>query len=98
MKSPESLIDKAKKLLTRKNHDYTSGQGTRYENFERSAIIASWFKSDIDKSFANHVGNKIARLATLLDAKEPVNESIEDTFVDLVNYCALWGANRTENK
>lgn len=93
--TPEQLMEKGKKLLKSKADDYTSGDTTRYENFERQALIMSWFKAETDKAFVGLIAVKLARLGSLLDSREPNHESIEDTFIDLINYCALWGGHRT---
>jgi len=95
--TPEQLIDKGKELMQIKAHDYTSGETNRYENFLRQAELLSWFKNDNDKAYVAVIAIKLARLASLLDSKEPKNESIEDSFIDLINYCALWGGWRTGN-
>lgn len=93
--TPEDFLNEAKSILNKKAHDYTSGDTTRFENFERQALVSSWFKNDIDKVFACMVTVKLARLASCLDSKIPNNESIEDSFVDLINYCALWASWRS---
>lgn len=77
-----------------KRHDYTS-TSDNHENFKRSSIIASWFNNADDKPYVVLIGTKLARLSSLLDNKEPKNESIEDSFLDLINYCALWMERRT---
>lgn len=75
----------------RKANDYSSSGP--YENFERSASIAEWFKDPVDKSFVTLIGTKLARLATLLDKEgEPNNESIDDSYLDLTTYCGLWAS------
>lgn len=85
----KELLDKIQAIHDRKNADYA--EGGPYENFERSAMLMSWFKHDQDKAFVNLIGTKVARLATLLNtAREPNNESIEDSFLDLCTYCVLW--------
>jgi len=94
MASPEELMERGKVLLKSKSDDYTSGLSDRYENFNRSKEVISWFKEDIDKVFITLIATKLARLASLLDSKDPKHESIEDTFVDLINYCSLWGGRR----
>ena len=77
-------------VLEKKNHDYTTE--TWDENFQKQAIIVSWFKRDIDKVFAGMMAVKLARLSALLqDGKEPNYESIIDTFQDMANYAVLWG-------
>lgn len=93
----QEIFKKCQKITLSKRHDYTSDIDN-HQNFKRSAEIASWFASKEDKSYAVLIGTKLARLASLLDQKEPNNESIDDTFMDLVNYCALWCERRTEKE
>lgn len=90
--TPEELMDKGKLLLKSKSEDYTVSD--RYENFTRQKELISWFKSDQDKAFVALIAVKLARLGSLLEHHEPNNESIEDTFIDLINYCVLWGSYR----
>ena len=86
------LLDKMKAIHEKKNRDY-SAEGNAFENFERSALVSNWFKNDIDKAFVVLITTKLARLATLLNSQaEPNNESIEDSFLDLTTYCALWAS------
>src|SRR4051812_1718893 len=89
------IFERCQKLTMSKRHDYTSSLDN-HENFRRSAMIAGWFVSDEDKPYVVLIGTKLARLASLLvPGKVPNNESIEDTFLDLINYCALWMERRT---
>lgn len=90
------IFEKCLSITTLKRYDYTSTEDN-HENFKRSALIASWFKSNDDKPYIVLIGTKLARLASLLDSKEPKNESIDDSFIDLINYCALWMERRTIN-
>jgi len=92
---PEEILLAGSKLLKSKNEDYTDGT-SRHQNFERSESVVSWFNYDIDKVYVTLITTKLARLATLLnkDGSGPHHESIEDSFIDLVNYCALWGSKR----
>lgn len=96
MQIPE-IFKKCQKLTMLKRHDYTS-TSDNHENFKRSSEIGSWFSDDQDKSYAILIGTKLARLGSLLGRKEPNNESIEDTFMDLINYTALWMERRTEKE
>lgn len=98
------LMDDLKALHERKNADYTSPGAGPFENFERSAIIQAWFHRDIDKVFAGHIGNKLARLGALMGTgnrggmfsepidRKPRNEPIEDSLKDLTAFCGLWYA------
>ena len=88
----KDLYAKAIKITMKKRKDYTTNHlADNHENFKRSAELISWFKSDQDKAYVGLIGTKLARLASLLsDEREPMNESIEDSFIDLINYCGLW--------
>lgn len=94
--TPEELMAKGMELMKSKSHDYTTND--RYENFERQAELISWFKDSTDQAFIAVIAIKLARLASLLGRdKEVKNESIQDTFIDLINYCSLWGGYCTKD-
>lgn len=70
-----------------KSHDYAN-QNNAYANFERQAGITN---TSVDMVFFNAIAIKIARLTELVgNSKEPKNESIDDTILDLANYAAIW--------
>lgn len=85
------ILEKIKSIHDKKNEDYA---GTHpFDNFIRSATISEWFNNRYDKAFVVLIGTKLARLANLLNSsKEPNNESVEDSFLDLSTYCILWAA------
>lgn len=85
------LIDKCKKIHNKKSYDYASNNNP-HSNFEFASEFAHNFMSAPDHTYATIIGIKIARLIELLNGKEPKNESVEDTFIDLANYVLLWGA------
>lgn len=87
----EEILNRSKEIHLRKREDYASDPTANpFENFDRSNLVATWFP-DSYKSFAVLIGTKIARLgALLITGKTPNNESIDDTFLDLVTYCALF--------
>lgn len=84
------LLKRAEEIHIKKNQDYTSNPTENpYENFDRANAIAIWFPDNF-KSFAILIGTKLARIAALLSSKRrPNNESIDDSFLDLVVYCIL---------
>lgn len=92
----QQLLESAIAIHKKKSQDYTTDAATNpMENFERCALVASWFRDDIDKVFTTLITVKLARLAVLLSTERtPNNESIEDTFIDLITYSALWGSKR----
>lgn len=85
------LLDDSRAIHLKKNQDYAQ-ENNPFSNFERSAIIMSWFDDPVDKAFVNLIGTKLARLAELRNGKTAKNESIYDTLLDLGTYCFLWGA------
>lgn len=85
------LMQNAIDIHKKKSEDYANVNVNEFENFERAAMIVSWFNSDIDKVFATMIGIKLARLATLLNKDgDPNNESIDDSFLDNTVYSGLW--------
>lgn len=93
MAIPEVLdiLKSIEDIHKKKNEDYAA-DGKPFENFERSADVASWFSNASDKPFVVLIATKLARLATLLTGRKPNNESIDDSFLDLCTYCILWWA------
>lgn len=91
MNSPfVDLLEKSKAIHIKKAQDYTTNPDSNpYENFTRANEIINWFPPEY-KSFASHIGTKLARLGSLLqDGRKPNNESLDDSFLDLVTYCGL---------
>jgi hypothetical protein len=91
MNHVEEILKRAVDIHIKKRADYASNPNTDpFENFDRSNLIASWFPPAY-ASFAVLIGTKLARLGSLLvTGKKPKNESIDDSFLDLVTYCALF--------
>ena len=93
----EQTLKQVYDLHKKKSHDY-AGKSNPYSNFTRSASLMEWFENSTDKAFVNLIGTKLARLAVLLSSKEaPLNESIEDSFNDLVTYTILWKCFKLES-
>ena len=90
MNPVEELLQKSLEIHKKKRADYTSDPDANpYENFTRSNEIASWFPPEY-ASFGALIGTKLARLGALLSSgRTPNNEPIDDSFLDLVTYCAL---------
>lgn len=87
-------FDKLKELHIKKNQDYTGESPDPFFNFNVSTDIHSLFKNEQDKTYATMIGIKLGRISALLNSgKEPNNESLLDSFDDLIVYTALWKAN-----
>lgn len=92
---PEFLrhLEQSKEVHLKKNTDY-SVEDDPLSNFHQTAYLLTWFE-DCDVfhiPYVNHIGTKLSRLGNLLQKgrDKPNNESIEDTFLDLLTYVNLW--------
>lgn len=85
------ILEASKAIHLKKNQDYANDNNP-FANFERSAELISWFNNSTDKAFISLIGTKLARIAELSDGRTPNNESLDDSFLDLVTYCGLWAA------
>ena len=84
-------LERLKELHIRKNQDYTGESKDPFFNFHVAGFLTSIFRRNPDKVYATLVGVKLGRLAALLNSdKEPNNESILDSFDDLIVYSAIW--------
>lgn len=91
------LLEECGELHDKKSHDYANDSNP-FANFEKTAELISWFTNPIDQTFAALIGVKLARLSELYSTgKEVNNESLDDTHVDLINYCGLWAAYKRTN-
>lgn len=86
-------FDKLKELHIKKNQDYTGKSGNPFFNFDVAESVSSLFDKNEDKTYAVMIGIKIGRIVALLNSgKEPNNESLLDSFDDLIVYAAIWKA------
>lgn len=89
------LVDKVKEIHEAKNHDYASDNDP-HSNFKFTQNFIELFGPDIPSwclPYLSLIGTKLARLKELIGPhKISRNEPVEDTFIDLVAYCGLWGA------
>lgn len=76
-------------LHKKKNDDYSGDKGVFF-NFDFCASLSELFSNTKDKVYAVFVGVKLARLAVVLSSKSVKNESIEDSFDDLICYATIW--------
>lgn len=91
------LLEQSKAIHLKKNQDYANASNP-FSNFERSAELISWFNNPVDRSFVALIGTKLARIAELSDGRVPNNESLDDSFLDLLTYVGLWGAYSKRNR
>lgn len=77
-----SILDNMRETFEKKNHDYGDSTQKLYEQFKESYFI--------------RIADKFNRINTLLTNNDDpkVDEKLEDTILDLANYCVLWLANK----
>jgi hypothetical protein len=94
---PEELLVEATKLIKPKREDYS--KAGLYQNFRQAEELADWVTRGDDKVYMTMVGIKLSRIASLMNSnKQPNNEALIDSFKDAINYLAIWGADRCQNK
>lgn len=96
-KTHKALLDEIVALHEKKAKDYAHS-GDPYSNFRKAAQIAAGF-TGVDAVFATLIGVKLARIQELTQpGRIANNESLDDSFIDLTNYCAIWTAYRRDER
>lgn len=83
----DDLCKTAKDLMTRKNHDYTSGSGDPFANFRGSSYLGI----DPVLGVMLRMQDKMMRVRTFAEKGElkVKDEGVKDALVDLINYTVL---------
>lgn len=83
----DELCSAAKALMTRKNHDYTSGSGDPFANFRGSSYLGI----DPVLGVMLRMQDKMMRVRTFAEKGElkVKDEGVKDALVDLINYTVL---------
>jgi len=88
------MTGEMRKTLFSKGDDYANED--RLSNFKLAGAISG---GDARTNCLNLIATKVARLGVLINTdKEPNNESIEDSVLDLANYAVLLSMIINENK
>jgi hypothetical protein len=83
------MLRRMRETHDRKQHDYAA-EGNPFSNFEDAARVAN---VSVDEVFAVLIGTKLARINELVRSnKQPKNESLLDSYLDLAVYAALRAA------
>lgn len=81
----DTMTAKRRSILQKKGHDYANED--RLSNFKTAGAIINLSPEMVCLSL---IATKVARLGTLIsEQKEPNNESIQDSILDLSNYSDL---------
>ena len=84
IKSIEKTYRDGVALIRIKNHDY-AGMTDPWKNFRSAEIVGL----SPDRAILVRVLDKIARVSNLLNSKAKVDEKVEDTILDCINYLAI---------
>ena len=85
-----SMGNAARSIMSAKNDDYT-GSGDIFANFTRSESMGI---CRTEAGMLVRMTDKISRLSSFVEKGffEVDDERLEDTLLDLINYCVLFGA------
>lgn len=84
--SIQDVFKRASLLLQKKNSDY-SGQDDPFKNFR---LCEAMGLVSVERGLLVRMLDKMGRISTLIKNNSPqVQESIEDTLIDLINYSAI---------
>ena len=87
LKYSKEMFDDCYTIMEKKNHDY-SQEGNPFSNFELQGFVSGVIP---ERTFLMALGTKMARLRELVgrEDKAKVDESLDDTIKDMINYAAL---------
>jgi|SRR3990167_1664835 len=84
VRSIEDTYSRCVEILKAKNSDYAT-QSNPWANFEFSQLAGI----DVPHAILVRILDKLARISNLLDKEAAVDEKIEDTIEDTINYLAI---------
>lgn len=80
----DNMVAEMRKVMLGKGDDYANED--RLSNFRLAGNICGVTP---ELNCLNLIATKVARLGVLLQGKEPKNESVQDSILDLSNYSVL---------
>ena len=80
------ILKDAADLKQRKSEDYQGGRWSEEDYFPFG-----------HQSYMHMIHTKYLRMRSVMDQNNPNFESLEDTLIDMINYCAMYAA-RLENE
>jgi hypothetical protein len=80
---------KMQEITQKKNADYTGGADDPFANFR---VVEKLGVCSVEQGFLTRMSDKFIRMVNLSDGRDPkvTDESLEDSILDLANYCALF--------
>jgi hypothetical protein len=91
LKFHKEACDKMIAVTKAKNADYTGGSGDPFSNFRQIAGLVQ-VPAVIEIGFLTRMSDKMSRIGSFVTKGELQvrDESVEDTLIDLANYCILF--------
>ncbi len=75
------ILKDAAELKEQKSKDYQGGKWSEQDYFPFG-----------DQSYMHMIHTKYLRMRNIMETKNPNFESLEDTLIDMINYCAMYAA------
>jgi len=91
----KGALDRALEVLASKGSDYSRGSVDPFVNFKETAAIAGISPAHVALVLC---GIKMSRIRHLEGAGKPENESLADSYIDLMCYAVLAYAMRSEEE
>lgn len=92
------LLEKMADTHDKKSHDYASNDNPM-GNYHFAGMLGQLFEDSKDAGFVARIGEKLYRLANLQNSgKTALNETIEDTEIDIAVITLLWMADRQSRR
>lgn len=93
-----NLLERMADTHDKKSHDYANNSDP-FGNYHFAGLMSQLFTNPDDAGFIGRLGEKIFRLANLENSgKSPINESVEDTELDICVIVTLWMADRRDRR
>ena len=95
LRDMEKTFEACYATAVRKNHDYGGTNNDPYANFRNSTIAGV----SVERGILVRLMDKMSRISTLLEKEAMViDEAVDDTIDDAINYLAILKSYRKQNK
>jgi hypothetical protein len=84
----KELTDRMLEITTAKNADYTGDENSPFKNFQ---MVESIGFASTEQGFLTRITDKLMRVSTFVKTGilKVADEKVEDTLLDMANYCLL---------
>lgn len=91
LKFHSDTLDKMKTVCAEKNNDYAGGNGAQ-DAFANFRLVEMFGAASSEQGFFTRMTDKMSRISTFIQKGILLvkDESVEDTLIDLANYCIFF--------